>query len=154
MNLSKKYNLFIFLEMTIQKLYLPISSTMTINTMPLRFTDMPNSSGPGTRKTILFNLPDAFLESSGPKYVLVRHCRALYYGSLPGDVKLHSTIVSVAPYDDSFVAFCNETLTKPKKFQCNSSTKTLEFWWRDMFGQEVPIDAFVIELLLEWTNKA
>jgi hypothetical protein len=139
--------------MSVQKLYLPISSTLTINTKPLSFVDIPNSSGPGTRKTILFNLPDAFLEAIGPKYILVRHCRALYFGSLPGDVKLHSSIVSIAPYDDSFVAFCNEALTKPKKFQYNSSTKTLEFWFRDMLGNEVPIDAFVIELLLEWTNR-
>jgi hypothetical protein len=126
---------------------------MIINTKPLKFTDMPNSSGPGTRKTILFNLPDAFLESPGPKWIHIRHCKALYYGSLPGDVKLHSTIVNIAPFDDSFVCFCNEALVKPKKFQYNSSTKTLEFWFKDMFGQEVAIDAFVIELLLEWTSK-
>jgi hypothetical protein len=140
--------------LNIQKLYLPISSTMTINTKPLKFTDMPQSSGSGTRKTILFNLPDAFLESPGPKFIHLRHCRVLYYGSLPADVKLHSTVVTMAPYDDGFTCFCNEVLVTPKKFQSHTSTKTLEFWFKSMVGEEVPIDAFVIELMLEWTNKA
>jgi hypothetical protein len=114
---------------------------------------MPNSSGTGTRKTVLFNLPDAFLEVGGPKFVHLRHCRALYDGNLPADVKLHSTIVSLAPFDDNFVCFCNETLTRPKKFQYNSNEKVLQFWFKDMYGQEVPIDAFVIELMLHWTSK-
>jgi hypothetical protein len=139
--------------MTVQKLYLPISSTLTINTKPLKFVDMPNSSGTGTRKTILFDLPSAFLEVAGPKWIYVRHCRALYYGNLPADVKLHSTIVSLSPYDDSFVAFCNETLVKPKKFQYNSNEKTVQFWFKDTFGNEIPIDSFVIELMLHWTSK-
>jgi hypothetical protein len=139
--------------MTVQKLYLPISSTLTINTKPLKFIDMPNTNGAGTRKTILFDLPNVFLEASNPKWIYIRHCRALYYGNLPADVKLHSTIVSLSPYDDSFVAFCNETLVKPKKFQYNSNEKTIQFWYKDCFGQEVPIDAFVIELMLEWRSK-
>jgi hypothetical protein len=139
--------------MTVQKLYLPISSTMTINTKPLKFVDMPNTNGSGTRKTILFDLPSVFLEVGGPKWIYIRHCRALYYGNLPADVKLHSTIVSLSPWDDSFVAFCNETLVKPKKFQYNSSEKTVQFWFKDMNGQEVPVDAFVIELMLEWRSK-
>jgi hypothetical protein len=139
--------------MSVQKLYLPISSSLIINTKRLGFTDMPNSSGPGTRKTILFNLPDSFLEAVGPKWIHVRHCRALYYGNLPGDVKLHSTIVSLSPYDDFFTCFCNEVLTKPKKVAYNSNNKTLQFWFRNMSGEEVPIDAFVIELLLEWHAK-
>jgi hypothetical protein len=138
--------------MSIQKLHLPINSTLTINTKPLKFVDIPNTNGAGTRKTILFDLPNVFLEASNPKWILFRHCRALYYGNLPADVKLHSSIVSIAPYDDSFVCFCNETLVEPKKFQSNE--QSVQFWFKDTFGQEVPIDAFVIELLLHWTSKS
>jgi hypothetical protein len=102
----------------------------------------------------LFDLPSVFLEVGGPKWIYIRHCRALYYGNLPADVKLHSTIVSLSPWDGSFVAFCNETLVKPKKFQYNSSERTVQFWFKDMNGQEVPIDAFVVELMLEWKSAA
>jgi hypothetical protein len=126
---------------------------MTVNTKLLEFVNVPNTNGRGTRKTLLFNLPDAFLESPGPKWIHVMHVKALHNKSMPGDVKLHSSIVSLAPYDDSFACFCNEVLVKPKKFQYNSNTKTLSFWFKDMDGNEVIIDAFVIELMLEWYMK-
>jgi hypothetical protein len=72
---------------------------------------------------------------------------------MPGDVKMHSSIVSLAPYDDSFACFCNELLVKPKKFQYHSNNKTLSFWFLDMNGNEVVIDSFVIELMLHWTSQ-
>jgi hypothetical protein len=155
MNLCKSWEeMFYFcIEMTVQKLYLPISSTMIINTKPLVFTDLPNTNGSGTRKTIVFDLPSSFLEAGGPKWIHVRHVKVLYYDNLPADVKVHSSIVSLSPYDDSFACFANETLVKPKKFQYNSSDKTISFWFKNMKGEEVPISAFVIELLLQWTSK-
>jgi hypothetical protein len=135
------------------KLYYPISSTMTINARPLVFQDVPNASGIGTRKTLFFDLPFVFLTGSGPKYIHIRHVKALHFGNMAGDIKLHSSIVSLAPYDDSFACFCNETLVKPKKFHYSSNVKTLSFWFCDMYGRPVDIDAFVIELLLEWVNE-
>jgi hypothetical protein len=124
---------------------------MTVNTKLLEFVDVPNTNGRGTRKTLFYDLPFNFLEASGQKYIHIRHVKALHNKSMPGDVKLHSSVVSLAPYDDSFACFCNETLVKPKKFQYNSNNKTLSFWFKDMIGNEVDIDAFVIELLLEYT---
>jgi hypothetical protein len=123
-----------------------------VNTKLLAFVNAPNTTGSGTRKTLFVDLPFALLEASGDKYIFIRHVKALALGGIPSDVKMHSSIVSLAPFDDSFACFCHETLVKPKKFQYHSSNKTLSFWFKNLLGEEVIIDSFVIELLLEWAT--
>jgi hypothetical protein len=127
--------------MNVQKLYFPVSSTIERVKV---FDD-------GINMKITTDLPDAFMSASTPKWIHARHVRALHYGNIAHDMKLHGSIVSLAPYDNSYICFCNETLTKPKKYSYNNNSKTLSFWFSDMYGKYVHIDAFVIELMLEWT---
>jgi hypothetical protein len=125
--------------MSVQKLYFPVSSTL----QQVKFDS--------TTRQISVPLPDAFTSASGPRWIHLRHARVLHYQGLPGDIKVHSNIVVLSPYDDSFACFANEVLVKPKKFAYNTSQKILYFWFKDMLGEYVNADAWVIELLLEWT---
>jgi hypothetical protein len=135
------------------KLYYPIASTMTVNGKRLEFTTLPNPSGTGSRKVLYYDLPHSFLTGSNPKYIHVRHVLALHNRNIANDIKMHSSIVSVAPYDDSFTVFANQVLVKPKKYAYSSNVKTLSFWFSDCYGEEVDIDAFVIELMLEYVSE-
>jgi hypothetical protein len=135
------------------KLYYPITSTITINGKRLEFQNIPGPTGISTRKILFYDLPAAFLTGANPKFIHVRHVMALYNGNIPNDIKCHSSLVSVAPYDDSFTCFANQTLVKPKKFAYSSNVKTISFWFSDCYGNEVDIDAFVIGLMLEWQQN-
>jgi hypothetical protein len=126
--------------MTVQKLYFPVSSTIERVKFDIK------------TKKITVDLPDDFASASGPRFIHVRHARALHYQGLRADIKLHGTVVSSAPYDNSYTCFCNEVLVKPKKYTYNTNRKTLEFWFADMFGAHVNVEAFVIELMLEWCS--
>jgi hypothetical protein len=132
--------LFIFVKMNVQKLYFPVSST---NNRVKVIDD-------GVNMKVVVDLPDAFMSASTPKWIHVRNVRALHYSNIAHDIKLHGTVVGLAPYDDSYICFCNELLVKPKKYAYNNNNKTLSFWFKDMKGEYVYIDAFVIEIMLEW----
>jgi hypothetical protein len=126
---------------------------MTINGKRLEFKAVPSPNGISTRKIFYYDLPHSFLSGSNPKLIHIRHVMALYNGNIPNDIKCHSSLVSIAPYDDSFTSFANQTLVKPKKFAYGSNVKTISFWFSDCYGNEVDIDAFVIELMLEWRQN-
>jgi hypothetical protein len=129
--------------MTVQKLYFPISST--IKRVQIEKEDEKI-------KRLSIDLPDAFVAASGPKFIYVRHVRVLHHRNIAHDIKLHGSVVSFNPFDDSYVCFCNETLTKPKKYAYTKNSRTLDFWFRDMYGENVYVDSFVIETMLEWTT--
>jgi hypothetical protein len=125
---------------TVQKLYFTVSSTIERVKFDIK------------TKKITVDLPDDFASASGPRFIHVRHARALHYQGLPADIKLHGSVISSAPYDNSYICFCNEVLVKPKTYAYNTNRKTLEFWFADMFGAYVNVEAFVIELMLEWCS--
>jgi hypothetical protein len=132
--------------------YYPIASTMNVQSQPIQFTTIHDPNG-GTKKILFYDLPVSFISGLGPKYIHIRHVMALYNGNIPNDIKMHSSVVSLAPYDDSFACFANQVLARPKKFACESGVKSLSFWFRDCYGNEVDIDGFVIELMLEYVSE-
>ena len=100
-----------------------------------------------TRET---KLPDEFLTSPNRKFIHVMHCRCVYNEHLVGDSELHASFIQRHDYRDSFVCYTNTILTKYKKYEVNRPRPTFRVWFTDMNGNEVDIQTFNLELMLEY----
>jgi hypothetical protein len=125
--------------MNIQKRYWIITSAPTLD----------SSSIQAPQNSFEAKLPVFFTNSMNKnKYIEVRHCKAIYKDALVNDVKLHSDIVKEDPFDDHFICFTNEVLVKPKKYQWNSSDKTIKIWFTNMQNEPVDIIYYHVDILL------
>ncbi len=96
-------------------------------------TELP----PPTRKTYLVantttvTLPSDFVCSRNQRYIEVRECKAIYNGSLIGDITIHADFVERDHYLDHFICFANDTRTKYKKYAYDGYRDSFTVWFKD-----------------------
>ena len=92
--------------------------------------------------------PSEFIQSKNPRWIIVQQCKALYNGFLISDISMHASFIERDHYEDYFCLFTNENRTKYKKYSYNSQRQDFEIWFKNMKGESIIPDAFMLELLL------
>jgi hypothetical protein len=82
------------------------------------------------------------------KYIEVRNVKIIIDDALVNDVKFHSTIVRENAYDDHFICFTNELMVKPKKYEWDSTGRTIQIWFTNMRNTKIDAVDYLIELML------
>jgi len=96
--------------------------------------------------------PPEFIGARGKKYIVVRGCVAtINNGYIVSDLCLHASFIMRDAYLDHFVNFVNniDNGSKPDKYEYpENGPKTFKIWFKDMEGNEITPDAFILKLLL------
>lgn len=118
----------------------------------------PTKGSSTTNGKWYFRFPEAFIESTNRKWIVVQHVLESHSRSSTGgmimtdDVLLHSSFIKRDPYLDHTVMLCNEVRTKYKKYEYVSGSYEFEIWFTS-FAQDnfvFPFDStrFFLELML------
>ena len=96
--------------------------------------------------------PPEFVNATGKKYIVVRGCVAtINNGYIVSDLCLHASFILRDNYLDSFVDFCNniDNGSKAPKYEYPlNGPKTFKVWFKNLHGEEITPDAFILKLLL------
>lgn len=96
-----------------------------------------------------FVLPSEFVTSKNKKYIVVQYVGAIVKDTLVGDLMVHSDIVQIDAYCDSFIMLANRRQTKYRKYEFFSSNKRdFKIWFTDLYGNSIEPSAFVMSCLL------
>ena len=96
-----------------------------------------------------FTLPLEFVSSRNKKYIVVQYVGATFKDTIVGDLMVHSDIVQLDAYCDSFIMLANRRQTKYRKYEFFSSNKRdFKIWFTDLYGNLIEPDAFVLSCLL------
>ena len=92
--------------------------------------------------------PSEFIQSTNPRWIIVQQCKAIYKGYLIADMSMHASFIERDHYEDYFCIFTNENRTKYKKYSYNSQRQDFTIWFKNMKGESIEPDNFLLELLL------
>ncbi len=109
--------------------------------------------------TLNVQLPSDFICSRNKRYIEVRECKAIYNGSLIGDITVHADFIERDHYLDYFCCFANDTRSKYKKYEYNGYRDSFNIWFKDFTQNDLDFSKnssgvnssnnyFVIEFLL------
>ena len=96
--------------------------------------------------------PVEFTNAIGKKFIVVRGCVAtINNGYIVSDLCLHASFIMRDAYLDHFVNFVNniDNGSKPDKYEYpENGPKSFKVWFKDLEGNEIIPDAFILKLLL------
>ena len=102
--------------------------------------------------TLESTFPAEFTSSIGRKWIVVRGCVAtINNGFIVSDLCLHASFILRDAYLDSFVDFCNniDNGSKAPKYEYPlNGPKSFRVWFKNIKGEEITPDAFILKLLL------
>ena len=96
-----------------------------------------------------FTLPLEFVSSRNKKYIVIQYVGAIVKDFLVGDLMVHSDMVQLDAYCDSFIMLANKRQTKYRKYEFFSSNKRdYKIWFTDLYGNSIIPSAFIMSCLL------
>ncbi|KAK8864096.1 hypothetical protein M9Y10_004705 [Tritrichomonas musculus] len=96
-----------------------------------------------------FRLPLEFVSSKNKKYIVVQYVGAIVKDFIVGDLMVHSDLVQIDNYCDSFIMLANKRQTKYRKYEFFSTSKRdYKIWFTDLYGNKIEPSAFVLSCLL------